>query len=113
MLTAVVIGQACIHARMIEYIKICNQLINHCCMRRGCEQQYETWERPVAQEEFQVCSRYVMKIVPSDVDVLIWMLIFEPHAMFKIKNEHGDHVFNYYEFLETFYGTRIRALISV
>ena len=54
-----------------------------------------------------------MKIVPGDVDVLIWMLIFEPHAMFKIKNEHGDHVFNYYEFLETFYRTRIRALISV
>ena len=69
MLKAVVIGQVCIHARMIEYIIICNKLINHCSKRRGCEQQYETWER-------QVCSRYVMEIVHYDGQCIDFDAIF-------------------------------------
>ena len=81
--------------------------------RRVCEQQYETWERPVGWEEFQVCSRYVMKIVHCGGKCIDFDAIFEPHAMFKIKNELGDHVSIFYDFLETFYRTRIRALLSV
>ena len=54
-----------------------------------------------------------MKIVHCDGKCIEFDAICEPHAMFKIKNELGDHVFIFYEFLETFYRTQIRALLSV
>ena len=61
---------------MIEYIIKCNILINHCSKRRGCEQQYETWERPVGWQELQVCSRYVMEIVHYDGKCIDFDAIF-------------------------------------
>ena len=54
-----------------------------------------------------------MKSIHCHGKCIEFVATFEAHAEFKSKNELGDHMFNLFKFLETFYKTRIGALLSV